>query len=425
MKQESIIKTLEDYIEKRIDSLDYITTLYNVRAYCAEGNQERLHKEMKPFYKMYWDYSDELNYTSRRLIQDIAREDRFFSGWASGQNFNNLTHRWALYSNIDEVMRFLETLTMAHFELSDGEEVYSDLVDELNYLSVSGNSSSGEIYAMFHAFCTIMLSSYRYDEHKILLQKLFENWDFMKHFYSVMTGRIIGLGFQNFVSLANNLKTPKYHAHLHLIYWFLSDRFDTMELNKRQLKSVEKVMSILDELMDNTELDHDLDELCQLLFPEEVTEMLSKHPKIPYRQLEKENLILKSENKELRDEQKKLRSDLLLLSAKHEEISRKMAEHLQNAMQNDAIPFSVIEEELLELAPQTVGSVFSMLNDMLGGDAVWQKNFKRLRKRVREREKELSQKKDTGIKFEKAEIKVQSPGNIIGKDVNYDRYYGE
>ena len=417
MKQESIIKTLEDYIEKRIDSLDYITTLYNVRAYCAEGNQERLHKEMKPFYKMYWDYSDELNYTSRRLIQDIAREDRFFSGWASGQNFNNLTHRWALYSNIDEVMRFLETLTMAHFELSDGEEVYSDLVDELNYLSVSGNSSSGEIYAMFHAFCTIMLSSYRYDEHKILLQQLFKNWDFMKHFYSVMTGRIIGLGFQNFVSLANNLKTPKYHAHLHLIYWFLSDRFDTMELNKRQLKSVEKVMSILDELMDNTELDHDLDELCQLLFPEEVTEMLSKHPKIPYRQLEKENLILKSENKELRDEQKKLRSDLLLLSAKHEEISRKMAEHLQNAMQNDAIPFSVIEEELLELAPQTVGSVFSMLNDMLGGDAVWQKNFKRLRKRVREREKELSLKNDTGIRFEKAEIMVQSPGNIIGKDI--------
>ena len=167
MKQESIIKTLEDYIEKRIDSLDYITTLYNVRAYCAEGNQELLHKEMKPFYKMYWDYSDELNYTSRRLIHDIAREDRFFSGWASGQNFNNLTHRWALYSNIDEVMRFLETLTMAHFELSDGEEVYSDLVDELNYLSVSGNSSSGEIYAMFHAFCTIMLSSYRYDEHKV------------------------------------------------------------------------------------------------------------------------------------------------------------------------------------------------------------------------------------------------------------------
>jgi hypothetical protein len=94
-----------------------------------------------------------------------------------------------------------------------------------------------------------------------------------------------------------------------------------------------------------------------------------------------------------------------------------MDEHLQNAMQNDAIPFSVIEEELLELAPQTVGSVFSMLNDMLGGDAVWQKNFKRLRKRVREREKELSLKNDTGIRFEKAEIMVQSPGNIIGKDI--------
>lgn len=425
MKLESIIEPLEDYIEKRIDRIDIISFSYNVRACCADGNLDRFHKKMKPFYKMYWDYSDKLDFTSRRLIQDIAREDRLFSGWASGQNFSSMCNDWATHSNIDEVMRFLETLTLRHFEIANGEEVYEKLLDELNYLSVTGNSASGEIYAMFHAFCTIVLSSYRYDEHKSMLQKLFENWDFMKHFYSVMTGRIIGLGFQNFVSLANNLKTPKYHAHLHLIYWFLSDRFDTMELNKRQLKSVEKVMSILDELMDNTELDHDLDELCQLLFPEEVTEMLSKHPKIPYRQLEKENLILKSENKELRDEQKKLRSDLLLLSAKHEEISRKMAEHLQNAMQNDAIPFSVIEEELLELAPQTVGSVFSMLNDMLGGDAVWQKNFKRLRKRVREREKELSQKKDTGIKFEKAEIKVQSPGNIIGKDVNYDRNYGE
>jgi hypothetical protein len=65
-----------------------------------------------------------------------------------------------------------------------------------------------------------------------------------------------------------------------------------------------------------------------------------------------------------------------------------MANELQKAFVEDAIPYAEIEEELLELPPNAVGSVFSALNDMLGGNDVWHKHYKSLRTKVRRREKE-------------------------------------
>ena len=65
-----------------------------------------------------------------------------------------------------------------------------------------------------------------------------------------------------------------------------------------------------------------------------------------------------------------------------------MASELKKAFVEDSIPYAEIEEELLELPPKTVGNVFTILNDMLGGNEVWQRHFKELRKKVRKREKE-------------------------------------
>ena len=123
--------------------------------------------------------------------------------------------------------------------------------------------------------------------------------------------------------------------------------------------------------------------------------MLINHPKTPYRQLENEkkvleneNKVLKVENNELKEEKKALNEKLNALARKQEEITLQMASELKKAFVEDAIPYSEIEEELLELPPKTVGNVFTILNDMLGGNEVWQRHFKELRKKVRKREKE-------------------------------------
>ena len=385
--EESIIEPLQRYIDGA-DGLFRYPMTQAAREVVKDGDAAELHRQMEPFYDMWIEDSPRLDWTSRSIISDIAQIDPMFGGWASRQDLMKMARAWAVRGGGEEMLTLLCCMVQSdNYEPYCGENTYEEVTEELRYQRVNGNSGSGEIYALLHAFIIIVMSSPRFGKRKELFRLMKMHWDFLRHIYCVMTGSIIGLGFANFVSLANNLKTAKYRPYLHLVYWFLADNADTL-CAKKQQKGMVKALSALQDIMDSTEPNHELDELCQMLFPEEVKEMLTKHPKTPYRQLETEVEVLKVENSELRAERSVLKDKLSTLAQRQEEITRQMATELQKAFVEDSIPYAEIEEELLELPPNTVGSVFSALNDMLGGNDVWHKHYKVLRAKVRKREKE-------------------------------------
>lgn len=393
MIEEAIIKPIEDYMTGN-GELHRFPIVQSARDCCRLGLQTELHNFMEPYYVMYIDDSARLDWTSRGIISEIAHIDPYFGGWASRQDLMKMARAWAVRASGDDLLTLMDCMIQGGYEPWGSVGCYEEVTDELRYQRVNGNSGSGEIYALLHAFMSIVLSSHRYDRHKDMFLLLRSHWDFLRHVYSVMTGIIIGLGFSNFVGLANNLKNTKYQPYLHLVYWFLVDRADELCTQKQQ-KGMVKALASLQDIMDRTDPNPELDELCQLLFPKEVKEMLINHPKTPYRQLENEkkvleneNKVLKVENNELKAEKKALNEKLNALARKQEEITLQMASELKKAFVEDAIPYSEIEEELLELPPKTVGNVFTILNDMLGGNEVWQRHFKELRKKVRKREKE-------------------------------------
>ena len=393
MIEEAIIKPLEDYMAGN-GELHRFPIVQSARDCCRLGLQTELHNFMEPYYVMYIDDSARLDWTSRGIISEIAHIDPYFGGWASRQDLMKMARAWAVRASGDDLLTLMDCMIQGGYEPWGSVGCYEEVTEELRYQRVNGNSGSGEIYALLHAFMSIVLSSHRYDRHKDMFLLLRSHWDFLRHVYSVMTGIIIGLGFSNFVGLANNLKNTKYQPYLHLVYWFLVDRADELCTQKQQ-KGMVKALASLQDIMDRTAPNPELDELCQLLFPKEVKEMLINHPKTPYRQLENEkkvleneNKVLKVENNELKAEKKALNEKLNALARKQEEITLQMASELKKAFVEDAIPYSEIEEELLELPPKTVGNVFTILNDMLGGNEVWQRHFKELRKKVRKREKE-------------------------------------
>ena len=393
MIEEAIIKPIEDYMTGN-GELHRFPIVQSARDCCRLGLQTELHNFMEPYYIMYIDDSARLDWTSRGIISEIAHIDPYFGGWASRQDLMKMARAWAVRASGDDLLTLMDCMIQGGYEPWGSVGCYEEVTEELRYQRVNGNSGSGEIYALLHAFMSIVLSSHRYDRHKDMFLLLRSHWDFLRHVYSVMTGIIIGLGFSNFVGLANNLKNTKYQPYLHLVYWFLVDRADELCTQKQQ-KGMVKALASLQDIMDRTDPNPELDELCQLLFPKEVKEMLINHPKTPYRQLENEkkvleneNKVLKVENNELKAEKKALNEKLNALARKQEEITLQMASELKKAFVEDAIPYSEIEEELLELPPKTVGNVFTILNDMLGGNEVWQRHFKELRKKVRKREKE-------------------------------------
>ena len=393
MIEEAIIKPIEDYMAGN-GELHRFPIVQSARDCCRLGLQTELHNFMEPYYIMYIDDSARLDWTSRGIISEIAHIDPYFGGWASRQDLMKMARAWAVRASGDDLLTLMDCMIQGGYEPWGSVGCYEEVTEELRYQRVNGNSGSGEIYALLHAFMSIVLSSHRYDRHKDMFLLLRNHWDFLRHVYSVMTGIIIGLGFSNFVGLANNLKNTKYQPYLHLVYWFLVDRADELCTQKQQ-KGMVKALASLQDIMDRTDPNPELDELCQLLFPKEVKEMLINHPKTPYRQLENEkkvleneNKVLKVENNELKAEKKALNEKLNALARKQEEITLQMASELKKAFVEDAIPYSEIEEELLELPPKIVGNVFTILNDMLGGNEVWQRHFKELRKKVRKREKE-------------------------------------
>jgi len=79
---------------------------------------------------------------------------------------------------------------------------------------------------------------------------------------------------------------------------------------------------------------------------------------------------------------------MLQVQRRQDEIARQVAIQLQKAVEEDAIPFKEMEEELLALRPQLISVVWPILCEMLGGNEVWQRHFKSLRAKVRKREKE-------------------------------------
>lgn len=393
MIEEAIIKPIEDYMAGN-GELHRFPIVQTARDCCRLGLQTELHNFMEPYYIMYIDDSARLDWTSRGIISEIAHIDPYFGGWASRQDLMKMARAWAVRASGDDLLTLMDCMIQGGYEPWGSVGCYEEVTEELRYQRVNGNSGSGEIYALLHAFMSIVLSSHRYDRHKDMFLLLRSHWDFLRHVYSVMTGIIIGLGFSNFVGLANNLKNTKYQPYLHLVYWFLVDRADELCTQKQQ-KGMVKALASLQDIMDRTAPNPELDELCQLLFQKEVKEMLINHPKTPYRQLENEkkvleneNKVLKVENNELKAEKKALNEKLNALARKQEEITLQMASELKKAFVEDAIPYSEIEEELLELPPKIVGNVFTILNDMLGGNEVWQRHFKELRKKVRKREKE-------------------------------------
>ena len=391
--EERIIHPIQNYIEGGREIFRF-PIVQRARDCIRDGRQSELHQTMEPYYCMYRDDSSRIDWTMRSIIADIARIDPYFGDWVSRQDLMKMAQSWAVRGSGDELLELMDVMINANFEPMEGDRCYSEVTEELRYQRVNYNNGSGEVFALMHAFITVMLSSHRHERHKMMFQLMKEHWDFLRHLYSVLTGSIIGFGFTNFVSLANNLKTAKYHPYLHLVYWFLADNADSL-CSKKQQKGMIKALVALQEIMDRTDPNHELDKLCQLLFAEEVKEMLIKHPKTPYRQLESENHVLKEENHDLKKENSELKAERSILKEKLEklaqeqdETARELAGELQRAFVEDVIPFIELEEELLELPPASVGSVFSILNDMLGGNEVWQKHFKSLRAKVRKREKE-------------------------------------
>ena len=287
-----------------------------------------------------------------RLLNGYWRSEKMenwnFEDWDSWGYGMDIAHHWADYAKSKGRIALWKFKDLLSNMISDGYDddwgqLETELEEQFLKEGVEGNPYSSEIYCLFHAFVKIgQLEGIDEKEHKFWL--VCKHWDFFRFLYSVMLLRVVGCGFTNFASVGNNLKiTPSYHPYLHLFYSAIMGSKEEICCRGTKREKLDRSLADLREIIVSTPRSEELDELCQILFPDKWKKYMATHRLRTYRELE--------------EELKRINAQIITL-----------AEQLSNTISVD-----VIAQKLLDLPPQTARAVFLELNAMLMGNKAWVK----------------------------------------------------
>lgn len=346
---------------------------------CREiGIMDELHRQLQPYYEMYLFADTKLmngkNYNCLRFIEDCAKEDDFFASWAEQFELDAITEAWADHlRRADMYIGYYQPLVRLLIEGgydTNWHQLAETLKNGLHEAEVYSDYKTGELIAFLHGVAMLMNTSWDVTKKMDLFDLLCNNWEFLKHFYSVMIRRVIGCRLPNFSAVANLLvQTTKYHHFIHIFYCALCYREPTLNLSKAQKKSLENQMNRIHNIMDNTIPSDGLNELCDTLFPEDFQRMLDEFRPETREQVERERNRLRYEVGLLTDQ----------LSA--------MADRLKEALEN-SVPIPEIEKQLLRLSPGTALDLCGKMTLMLSDNKAWMASMPDIKEKILKKKEE-------------------------------------
>lgn len=378
--EQQITKYLKEYFEGKITQDDINWGDLNfVVPRCRElGIMDELHRQMQPYYEMYLFAEPKLvggrSFHCLYFIENSARADDEFAIWSQQFDLTDITEAWSDYLRKTDIgIRFYQKLLSMLLEGgydTDWQQLAETLKSDLHQAEVYSDYKTGELMSFLHGVTMIMNTSW--DDRKKMdnFELLCDNWDFLKHFYSVMIRRVIGCRLANFSAVANLLvQQPKYHQYIHIFYCVLCYRQDSLNLSKKQLKTLEGQMVRISNIMDETKPSDALNELFDTLFPEDFQRMLDEYRPETREQVERER--------------NRLRQEVGLLTDQMND----MAEKLKNALER-SVPIDYIESQLLRLSPGIALDLCSKLTLMLSDNDAWMKNMPAIKEKILQKKEE-------------------------------------
>ena len=354
----------------------------NVVRRCRELRiMDELHRQLQPYYEMYL-FADpklinEKSYNCQLFIRDCATADDQFASWAEQFELDAITEAWADYLrkadlSIGYYRPIVRILLEGGYD-TNWHQLAETLKNNLHEAEVYSDYKTGELIAFLHGVAMLMSTSWDDAKKMELFDLLCDNWEFLKHFYSVMIRRPIGCRLLNFSAVANLLvQQPKYHQYIHIFYCVLCYREPTLNLSKVQKKSLENQMERIQNVMDCTKPSDDLDELCDTLFPEDFQRMLDEFRPETREQVERERNRLRYEVGLLTDQ----------MSA--------MANRLKEALEN-SVPIPEIEKQLLRLSPGAALDLCGKMTLMLSDNQAWMNSMPDIKEKILKKKEEQDQ----------------------------------
>ena len=338
------------------------------------GHAHLLHEAMIPFYEKYIHFDTELFAHSRislRLaISGLMEDDPYFGQWLENYNLLDLSESWCCgvtESQYNIIFQLIKCALNSGYD-NDWEKLADDFRFRLLSEVECGTPWSREVYAIMNGICMIWKSSADEGEKILLLDKMTYYWDFLRYLYSVMFRQFIGCNYRNFTQVANMIHfRSAYHPYAHLFYAVFVERADEFAKGKADLKKIEEHLRKIVNVMESTPKSDALNDLCDLLFPEELSEYLAKHRLKDARQL--------------REEIAHLREELGETTRQMNQQVQAMADKMK-ALLEASVPIEEIEQELLMLDYNEAMGVFKQLNSLLLNNKAWVSNAGSIRNRI-------------------------------------------
>ncbi|MBR4924647.1 MAG: hypothetical protein IKZ61_02750 [Prevotella sp.] len=349
---------------KRTDSVEWVTFKYmkqDVEVMIANGMKSYVHEQMQSFYEEYlWRTIESFNAWS--FIDFVAHRDDYFGEWATGKvDLMKLTEAWIERSDSRTLLSLLTRLGQTGYE-TNWQELRSLLDEKLRRMEVEGTRNgmkeTGYFYCLLHAFTMIMMSEHSIEEKMRLLELFSQQWAFLRTVYSVMVRRIVGLNYTNFAQLSQYVVGGQqdFDPYLHLFYAPLKERYEELIELGTKSESLDKAMQKIEKRMQQSTPCHDMDCLCETLFPEEFCDMLNRHRPMSYCELECElSKVTASATATIKTLEKRV-----------EDMAKKYAELVEKS-----ITVEQIETELTSLPTILSLPIWSHLNTLLAHHAEW------------------------------------------------------
>jgi hypothetical protein len=391
--QDSIINHLERLMGNDVGDDVNLWEKYGSKGLTPQKDsiyRSMLHAMMVPYYKMYLNgdtrlccAGSKLESIGREMAHVIAEDDQFGS-WASEQDLitsaegwgDNMKHFEKESKRIYRYFHVLELLLQSGCQ-QDWKRLSGELKEMLFKAEVCYDYKTDEVLCILHAFTMIMQQEWTKEKKQEQFHLLYNQWLFLKHYYSVMTRHIIGVKWTSFRKVAETVMSASqsFKPHLHIFYCGLMDCVDELHLERARQRRMDKVILQMQEELNRCEPSELLYELCNTLFPEDFQRLLREHRPKSYKEVEDESHL-----KDELIEQMQAQTKLL-----HKQLD-KTEETLQQ-MVLSSIPIERVDDELMKYPP---GMAWDMLGNLNANPAIsvqpaWREHFPTLLEKYRKR----------------------------------------
>ena len=262
------------------------------------------------------------------------------------------------------------------------DELYNRVKNEITYCNRDYNKHRLTLLCILMG--VIMIKLHHDKDETQYVETYIKKWDLFKHFFSVMTGKIVGCDFTHINAVIGNFLgiQREYAWAMKIAVEYSKDKLKR-DMNEKGRMNLDDLLSRLGAKANEVEQDTSISELFSILFPK--AEWESYNNAAPRRTAAETQRLIEEKEKMLNEWKNRVEQ----LEQEIEELRplKELVEKMRGALRGKMISVESLSNAILSYPPKVAKELFSQLDWYLDGhDETWDDIRHELKKKITEKE---------------------------------------